>query len=468
MTLRSLAAASALATTVLVAPIGADPAAISFVGFGTVAGTALDKSGLAGQPICRFDPPHDCIDQATLGGFGSAMAYTGFGNVFLTVPDRGPFDGRTDVPYQDRFHFMHLALKPVITTAQGTFPGAITTTLLETRLMKAPGNEDFVGSSSDFEHRFDPEGAAVGRLGTFFVSDEYGPYINEFTSVGKLVRRIPVPAKFRIANPSGDVFTEDGSTSLELSPLLNTAGRQANRGMEGLAISPNGRYLFGLMQNALIQDNGLNSSTPPGRRGFNSRLLRVDLLTGATAEFVYVIDATGSGRGVNDIVAINDREFLVIERDNRSLVPTPPNAAEVPANKKIYRINLTGATNVSNVAQLPERGTDLAALGIVPVTKTLFVDMLDPAFKLNATQTIKDVIAEKIEGLAFGPDLADGRRVLYVISDNDLYPGRPTQIYAFAINESAAGIHLDRQRTDLPVYLPALIIDILKLIFFRF
>ena len=35
-------------------------------------------------------------------------------------------------------------------------------------------------------------------------------------------------------------------------------GRQANRGMEGLAITPNGRTLVGIMQNALLQDNGVD------------------------------------------------------------------------------------------------------------------------------------------------------------------------------------------------------------------
>jgi len=446
---RWLAASAALVTTAFVASIGADPAPISLVGVGSVSGAALDKSGLAGQPICRFDPPNDCIDQATLGGFGSAIAYTGFDSVFLTVPDRGPFDGRTDVPFLNRFHFMHLALTPSGTA----FPGTITTTLLDTRMMKAQGNQDFVGSSSDFESRFDPEGVAVGRDGSFYVSDEYGPYINEFNRQGHLRRRLPVPAKFLIANPSGDVFAEDGSTSLELSPNLNTSGRQANRGMEGLAISPDGRYLFGLMQNALIQDNALNSATPPGRRGFNSRLLKVDLQTGATAEYVYVLDATGSGRGANDIVAINDHQFLVIERDNKSLLPTPPNVPEVPANKKIFTIDITGATDVSNVAVLPQNGgAALTALNITPVSKSLFIDLLSPAFAISAGVPISSVIPEKIEGLAFGPDLPDGRHVLYVISDNDLYTPRPTQIYAFAIDPSL--LQFVRQQFDGPLFPP--------------
>ena len=46
---------------------------------------------------------------------------------------------------------------------------------------------------------------------------------------------LAVPSKFLIANPSADPNTE---------LLGNTSGRQANRGMEGLAISPDGRTLY--------------------------------------------------------------------------------------------------------------------------------------------------------------------------------------------------------------------------------
>jgi hypothetical protein len=69
---------------------------------------------------------------------------------------------------------------------------------------------------------------------------------------------------------------------------------------------------------------------------------------------------------------------------------------------------------------------------------------------VDATHTIKDVIAEKIEALAWGPDLPDGRHVLYVVSDNDLFPGLPTQIYAFAIDGSASGANISYQPQRLP------------------
>ncbi|MEO7157217.1 MAG: esterase-like activity of phytase family protein [Vicinamibacterales bacterium] len=90
------------------------------------------------------------------------------------------------------------------------------------------------------------------------------------------------------------------------------------------------------------------------------------------------------------------------------------------------------------------------------VAKSLFIDLLDASYRVSATQTLKDVIAEKIEGLAWGPNLPDGRHVLFVMSDNDLYLGRPTQVFAFAVDSSAAGANFNYvpQQIDGPLYPP--------------
>ena len=43
---------------------------------------------------------------------------------------------------------------------------------------------------------------------------------------------------------------------------------------------------------------------------------------------------------------------------------------------------------------------------------------------------------EKLEGLAIGPDLADGRHLLLVTSDNDFAAGNPSRFFAFALDRS--------------------------------
>ena len=423
----ALAVLALIASTLSFSASNAQPLTpgITLIGKGVISGAAFDTSGLTGN-ICQAGVPANCVPKAIFGGFGSDITYTGHDNVFLAAPDRGPFDGLTDVPYLDRFYFLHIT-----TDVGASFPN-IHTVLLDTRFLKNESGENFVGAAGGFANslRLDPEGIRVSPQGTFYISDEYGPYVFEFNRQGHLLRRIEIPSKFFISNPSADPNAE---------LLGNTAGRQANRGLEGLAISPDGRTLFGIMQNALIQDHGLSPNSTD-RLGLNNRLLKIDLVTGETHEYVYVSDAINRGQGVCEMLAINDHEFLVVERDNRSNLQTPPQA---PTRKTIYKINLTGATDVSGIASLP---AGALPAGVTPVSKQLFINLLDAELNLAAT------IPEKIEGLAWGPDLEDGRHVLYVISDNDLNPSLATQIYAFAIDPSL--INLQQQLLPGPLYPP--------------
>jgi hypothetical protein len=219
-----------LVSLILFAPrVRTATSSITLIGKGVISGTAVDKSGLTGN-ICQAGVLANCVPKAIFGGFGSDLTYTGHDSVFISAPDRGPFDGLTDTPYLDRVHFLH------ITTDVGApFPN-IHTLLLDTRFLKNEFGQTFVGAAGAFDAssefatlRLDPEGIRVGPEGTFYISDEYGPYVFEFNRQGHLIRPINVPSKFAIASPSADPIAE---------LLGNTSGRQANRGMEGLANQP--------------------------------------------------------------------------------------------------------------------------------------------------------------------------------------------------------------------------------------
>ena len=95
--------------------------------------------------------------------------------------------------------------------------------------------------------RFDAEGMRVSNDGlSVFLTDEYGPYIYRFNRLtGVRVRTYHLPASFYVTN-----LQPVGNNEI----TGNTVGRTANKGMEGLAITPDGRTLVGIMQNALIQD----------------------------------------------------------------------------------------------------------------------------------------------------------------------------------------------------------------------
>src|SRR5262245_22141077 len=84
------------------------------------------------------------------------------------------------------------------------------------------------------------------------------------------------------------------------------------------------------MQSALIQDGALDASLK--RVGTNNRLVEIDLESGAIREFLYQLD--NKSNGVNEILAVNDHEFLVIERDG--------NAGTAAAFKKIFQSTSPG------------------------------------------------------------------------------------------------------------------------------
>jgi len=372
--------------------------ACTLLGTGAIPGTSRD--GLAvSPPVLEDGTPHDQI-----GGIGSAIAYTGQGQLYLMAPDRGPAAGADS--FSERYYLVDI----------GVSAGRVTPTLRGgAPLVPAKGAAPFTGRDTAFDlsnpaatQRLDVEGLRVGASGTFFVSDEYGPFLYEMSAAGERLRALPVPPKFLVTNP--------GIEDAELPPT-NTSGRQANRGMEGLAISPDGRLLYGIMQSPLLQDGALDASN--GRVGVNVRLLELDVETGATRELVYPLEK--ASYGINEILAIDDHRFLVLERDGK--------AGKNAAFKRLYAIDISGASDVSAVPSLPSTGLPD---GVNAVKKSLFLDLLDPAFGLAGASA-----PEKIEGLTFGPDLPDGRRLLLVTIDNDFVTTQDNTILAFAIDPRA-------------------------------
>ena len=232
----------------------------------------------------------------------------------------------------------------------------------------------------------DSEGLRVMRDGSFWVSDEYGPFLVHFDRSGRTIER---------DSPTG------GPHPLP-AVLLR---RQANKGMEGLASIRDGRELVGMMQNPLVN--------PDKAAAKASRLLRivfVDAMTGKTRQYAYLMD--DASYGVSDIESVSPTEFLVDERDGKFFGdPSGP-----AAQKKIYLIDVSKATDISDPANSAAGLTiggktleqmsdaDLSANRIVPVTKTLVVDLLAHGYT-----------HDKAEGVA----LIDGGRTIAVSNDDD-------------------------------------------------
>jgi hypothetical protein len=120
---------------------------------------------------------------------------------------------------------------------------------------------------------------------------------------------------------------------------------------------------------------------------------------------------------------VNNNELLVLERDNRGVGVEDPTGTNPVASKQVYRISLAGATDVSSINLA---GTDLLPASVTAVSKQNFLDIA------GALQAAGQTIPEKIEGLAIGPQLADGSFALLIGSDND-----------FSVTQTGAGVQSD-------------------------
>ena len=97
--------------------------------------------------------------------------------------------------------------------------------------------------------------------------------------------------------------------------------RRRNRGLEALALSPNGEFLWTANEEALSGDGDVSSV----EKGTVVRLTRFQRQNGATwaqdGEWAYLTDAIGGGKtkrmrsGVSDLCVLDDGTLLVLERE---------------------------------------------------------------------------------------------------------------------------------------------------------
>jgi hypothetical protein len=417
-----------------------------------------------------------------LGGLGSGLAYLG-GNWFLALPDRGPnavaYNSCLDdtVSYINRFHTFHLSLSP--SDPGSTLPFTLTPMLVATTLLSShsplvygagcaaalpetakkvsgvpPLNGVdhtyyFTGRSDNFDPsksstdpndaRFDTESIRVSNdRRHVYISDEYGPYVYEFDRLsGERTHVFTLPTKFAVPYPNA-------MGAVEISG--NTAGRVANKGMEGLAITPDGKTLVGAMQSPLIQDGG-------DVKGGVTRIVTIDIKTGKTHEYAYQLDIA-TKTTVSDILAINDHEFLVDERDSKGRADA---VNEKAVFKKLFIVDLQFAQDVSGITGVTGGKANIAPYAL---NKTLFLDIVN-ALTIAPASMDPTQIPAKLEGTAFGPDVTYQdptthapvtKHTLFVANDNDfvatLSPpagigDNPNQFFVFVFDDA-----------DLPFFVP--------------
>ena len=333
-------------------------------------------------------------------GFFSDIYYDPNRNEWWGLSDRGPGGGVMN--YDTRVQRFTLDVDKN-TGAISNFQVAQTLKFTNSGLAMngiAPSPTNMLGNA------LDPEGIVINPItGNLLVSDEYGPSLYEFNRSGALVRTFTTPTGLVPHNAGTGVANYAADTG-------NTVGKRSNRGFEGLAISPDGQYTFAMLQSAMLDEGGSS--------GTMNRIVKFDNNTGnAVAQYAYQMKRSGQGQGISSLVAINDHEFMVLERNNLGLgagaAISSGTGGVNKADKEVYIINIAGATDVTGI------DLDSGATYAKVSKSTQWLDLDVNTIDLDGDGDVESAgkSPEKWEGLAIGPKLNDGSFLLLAGNDND-------------------------------------------------
>ncbi|MBE9257941.1 phytase [Dolichospermum sp. LEGE 00246] len=340
--------------------------------------------------------------QVALGGL-SGVTYDAVNNRYYAISDDRSQNAR----------FYTFTLDPVTNTV--TFTNVV-------QLKDINGNP-FAANS------LDPEGIALTNNGTVLISSEgevrpdlgasrvTNPFIKEFNlTTGQEIRSLAVPKKFLpvVQDTNNNNVVDTGDTQ--------TSGVRNNLAFESLTITPDQKTLFTATESALFQDGAISTTTTSSR----SRIIQYNLVTGQPEkEYLYITDpiakapigGTAADNGLVDLLAIDNRgTLLALER---SFAVGQGNTI------KIYEISLQGATDINTVDSLSSLTTSQLA-AIQPAQKRLLLNL--DSLSLPNSDGNHPTGTDNIEGLAFGPKLADGTQSIILVSDNNFGSTQFTQI----------------------------------------
>ncbi|HEY4141430.1 MAG TPA: esterase-like activity of phytase family protein [Pseudolabrys sp.] len=400
----------------------------------------------------------------------------GYHGTLYLLPDRGyNVSGTSD--YRARLNKLTILLKPPADAAalptdarQHTLEMTLADSILLTDAAGKPltGLDPLVDGVRPAAGGFPPmpqadtgavsiDAEAIVRLddGSFFVSDEYGPYIYRFSADGRMISAIRPPEAFVPKRNGKDSFSSNnpGPGAPVPKPANPETGRQNNQGFEGMALTPDGKYLVVLLQSATRQDGG---SAPETRQ--NTRMLYYDMADREHPKLVreHVVPlpfytTTDGKRRVaaqSELLALDDTRFLVICRDSG-------NGYGLEGVTSLYRaVELLDTSKATDIAGMKyDGGVSLApagklADGIVPASLTTVIDINDNAqlnkFGLhNGEPNDRNNLYEKWEGMALAPalDPANPRDFfLFVSNDNDFITQNGFQVGAAYKDASGADV----------------------------
>jgi hypothetical protein len=267
---------------------------------------------------------------------------------------------------------------------------------------------------------FDPNGLDTEGLvrlkdGTFWIGEEYGPSLVHVAADGNIIERL-VPTGLE-GDLSGATYKVTGS----LPAILMK--RQLNRGIEGIALAPDESALYAIVQNPLA-----NPDADAYKKAAATRVLKLDLKTQQViGEYVYTLDPAESFKNdksdkqndvrISELSAVGPDQLVVLERIAKT---TKLQAIDLSTGTNILGTDWDKVETAPSLEQL--KAADLAAKGVTPVTKKLWLDSSDFA-----------ELPEKVEGVA----IVDGNDLVLINDDDFGIEGAKTRIVRLTMPNAA-------------------------------
>jgi hypothetical protein len=262
--------------------------------------------------------------------------------------------------------------------------------------------------------------------GRFLIGEENGPSILEVTLGGRVLKRfVPAGTEQDYTAPAGGLAPADYDIEGSLPAIL--AKRRLNRGIESLAISPDLKHVYCLLQSPLDNPTGSGAVRDSGRL----RLLKFRIKWNANGsslqpvgEWIYLQEpaATFIAKGeasslrrrdlrVSEMLRVGAEKFVVLERTDLITI--------------LYEVDLKTGTNIlgtqwDNLATTPS----LEALSEAAFTAAVTPLAKTERLVASSLPGANPLFPQKLEGLAIA---RDGR--LLIVNDDDFgITGQRTQI----------------------------------------
>ncbi|KAG0671281.1 hypothetical protein C6P42_003623, partial [Pichia californica] len=301
----------------------------------------------------------------------------------------------------------------------------------------------------------------------FWIGDEYGPSLIKFDSNGKMIDYIEAPDAL-LPHVNGKLFfSSDDNYYFDQSYSVteNENGRYSNHGYEGMDITPDGKYLFTLLQSATVQDGG-----DKAKSRYNSRLLKYDLTSSSSptlvGEYVVVLPTYE----VDKVKTAAQSEMRVISEDLIMILPRDSHLGRGGTDgttSVVKHVDLYSLTDASNIVGLYDGvggqvSTSKGVLdsSITPATYYSFIDIIDPTelakFGLHNGDPNNDhLLNEKWEGMDLFPvQCTTDEYFLILISDSDYQTTDGFMNFGKITYDS--GINVDTQNLMFHIKLPLL------------